>query len=140
MSRYVVDASVAVKWFVPEVHTDAALRLLDGEHELLAPDLLLPEFGNILWKKIRLTEITPEEGRNILRGLLAVPLDVYPSEGLLEPAFEIAHGINRSVYDSFYLALALIHDCRMVTADRRFHDAVQAGPLSLNLRWVEDAL
>lgn len=39
MSRYVVDASVAVKWFVPEIHTDASLRLLDGNHELLAPDL-----------------------------------------------------------------------------------------------------
>lgn len=138
MSHYVVDASIAVKWFVPEVHTEASLRLLDGSHELLAPDLLLPEFGNILWKKIRLRELTLAEGRDILRGFLAVPVDLHPSQNLLEPALEIANGIDRSVYDSLYLALALARDCRMVTADRRFHAALQAGPFSANLRWVED--
>ncbi|MBI4562544.1 MAG: type II toxin-antitoxin system VapC family toxin [Candidatus Rokubacteria bacterium] len=140
MSHYVVDASVAVKWFVPEVHTGASLRLLDGSHELLAPDLLLPEFGNILWKKVRLGEITHEDGRDILRGLMAVPLDLYSSRDLFEPAFEIANGINRSVYDSLYVALALRQDCQMVTADRRFHAALEASPLAANLRWVEDEL
>jgi predicted nucleic acid-binding protein len=135
-----VDASVAVKWFVPEVHTTASLRLLDGDHELLAPDLLLPEFGNILWKKMRLQELTQGEGRDILRGLRAIPLDLYPSEELLEPAFEIANGINRSVYDGFYLALALFHDCRLVTADRRFHSAIQASPFAANVLWVEGEL
>ena len=31
MSIFVVDASVAIKWFFPEIHGDAALRLLFGE-------------------------------------------------------------------------------------------------------------
>lgn len=131
---------MAVKWFVPETRADAAIRLLDGSHDLLAPDLLLPEFGNILWKKVRLKELTLAEGCEILRGLRAVPLDVYPSDSLLEPALEIASGINRTVYDSFYLALAFLQHCRLVTADRRFHDAVRAGPLAENIRWVEDEL
>lgn len=138
MSRYVVDSSVAVKWFVPEIHTDAAVRLLDEGHELLAPDLFLPEFGNVVWKKIRLEELTLEEGRHVLRGLMAVPVDLYPSEQLLQPAFEIANGINRSVYDCFYIALALLRNCRLVTADRRFHDALQGGPFSASVRWVRD--
>lgn len=140
MSRYVVDASITVKWFVPEVHTEASLRLLDGSHELLAPDLLLPEFGNILWKKIRLRELTFAEGRDILRGFLAVPVDLHLSQNLLEPAFEIANGIDRSVYDSLYLALAHLQNCRMVTADRRLHDVVHTGPFSDSIRWVEDEL
>ncbi len=38
MSRLVVDASVAVTWFLPEVHGDVALRLLDPRHDLLAPE------------------------------------------------------------------------------------------------------
>ena len=140
MSRYVVDASVAVKWFVPEVHTDASRRLLEEGHELVAPDLLLPEVGNIIWKKIRLTEVTLDEGREILRALLAVPFAFHPSETLLEPAFEIANGINRSVYDSLYLALAHFQNCRMVTADRRLHDVVHAGPFADSIRWVEDEI
>ncbi|MBI4482062.1 MAG: type II toxin-antitoxin system VapC family toxin [Acidobacteria bacterium] len=52
MKRFVVDASVAMKWFVPEAHQDAALRLLDDSCELLAPDFMAAEFGNILWKKM----------------------------------------------------------------------------------------
>ena len=32
------------------------------EHDLLAPDLLLPEVGNVVWKKIRLNEISKQEG------------------------------------------------------------------------------
>jgi predicted nucleic acid-binding protein len=61
MRRYVVDASVAVKWFVPEIHSAEALRLLSLYCELLAPDLLPSEFGNILWKKTRRGEIRVPE-------------------------------------------------------------------------------
>ena len=48
MSCYVIDASVAVKWFVPETYSQAALHFLDVDHELIAPDLLIPELGNTL--------------------------------------------------------------------------------------------
>ena len=139
MTRYVVDASVVIKWFVPEVHTDAALRYLDDAHERLAPDLLLPETGNILWKKVRLGEITEGEGRNILRAVAAAPIQIHPSGPLLDPAFAIARALDRSVYDSLYLALAVAHECRMVTADRRLHNALRNTPLAAHLRWVEDA-
>ena len=53
MSAFVVDASVVVKWFVPEVHSDAARRLLTLSHEYFAPDLLFAETANTIWKKIR---------------------------------------------------------------------------------------
>jgi predicted nucleic acid-binding protein len=40
--KYVLDSSVAFKWFIPESNTDKALRLLDdyqnGIHDLLSPD------------------------------------------------------------------------------------------------------
>jgi predicted nucleic acid-binding protein len=53
----VIDASVAIKWFVPEPLSDQAERLLDGGDSLFAPDFLLIEFGNIIWKKVRLGEL-----------------------------------------------------------------------------------
>jgi len=46
MKKFVVDASVAVKWFVPEIQSAAAERLLDPEIVLSAPDLILSELGN----------------------------------------------------------------------------------------------
>lgn len=139
MSRYVVDASVALKWFVPEIHSRAAVRLLDDTHDLLAPDLLWAEFGNVLWKKVRRGEIAKRQGLEIVRALETVPLDVHPTAPLLEVAFEIATGVRRTVYDSLYLALAVLERCRVVTADRRLHDALRGGPFAGHLCWVEDA-
>lgn len=67
MSRYVLDASVAVKLYVPEVHSDLAGRFFANNHELIAPDLLPSEFANILWKKsTQRSEITVSEGQRII--------------------------------------------------------------------------
>ena len=138
MSRYVVDASVAIKWFVPEIHSDAAARLLDETHELLAPDLLLPEFGNILWKKVQRRQISLETSRQILQDFKAVTLQTYPSEPLLEPAVDMANSLGRSVYDCFYLALAVTQRCQMITVDQKFYNALSTSTFATNLLWVED--
>lgn len=138
MKRIVVDASVAVKWFLPEIHSVAAVRLLETRRELLAPDLLAAEFGNILWKKVRLGEISVEDEREIVRGFRLIPFTVVPSAELLEAALELANGIERSVYDSLYLALAVARKCRLVTADRRFCAAVARSPFSRNILWIEE--
>ena len=39
--RVVVDASVAVKWYLEEDHADTARGLLDGTYQLIVPDLFL---------------------------------------------------------------------------------------------------
>ncbi len=52
MSKLVVDASVVVKWVVSEIGTDDAIRGLKVA-PLAAPDLLIAECANILWKKVQ---------------------------------------------------------------------------------------
>ena len=47
MSGLVIDASVAIKWVVPEPGTIDALALLD-RFELRAPDLLVAECADVL--------------------------------------------------------------------------------------------
>ena len=129
MSRYVIDASVAVKWFVPEAHTDEALNYFDDDNDLFAPDLLASEFGNILWKKVRRQELTPDEARETITLFTQTPIDLIASRPLLEPAFEIATALDRTVYDSLYLALAVHQDCEMITADQRLYNSVQTSEL-----------
>jgi predicted nucleic acid-binding protein len=130
----VVDSSVAVKWFIPEVLSDQAERLLDGTVDLLTPDLLFPEFGNILWKKITRGEIQPDEARDIVAALGRMPLAVVPSAGLIGAALEIAVAHHRTVYDGFYVALAVDRDSVLVTADDRLVRALQSGPLAPHVR------
>ena len=138
MSRFVVDASVAIKWFLPEIHSDAALRLLAQQHTLHAPDLIFAEFGNVLWKRVRKNEISKNEATATLEGLLTLHLQVQPSQSLVPLALEIACGANRTVYDSLYLAAALALQSPLVTADAKFHRALSKGPFLAHLLWVED--
>ena len=136
MTRIVVDASVAIKWFLPEPHSLQALRLLEGERELLAPDLIWAELGNVLWKRWRQGELADENARTILRDLRRVPLLIHPAEEIAETAWSIASQFQRSFYDSLYLALAPSQSCSMVTADRRLWNAVASAiPF---LVWIED--
>ena len=138
MSLFVLDASVAVKWFLPEIHSDAALRLLAGGHTLHAPDLIFSEFGNVLWKRFRKREISKKEAGATLEALLSLPLRVQSSQSLLPLALEIAYGEKRTVYDSLYLAAATVCQFPLVTADAKFYRALRNGPLSAHLLWVED--
>ena len=52
-----VGTSVAVKWLVPEIHTERASSILTPTNQLHAPDLFSAEFGNTLWKKSRREEL-----------------------------------------------------------------------------------
>jgi predicted nucleic acid-binding protein len=117
MTVYVVDSSVAVKWYVPEAYSDSAATLLDESNELVAPDLLPAEFGNAVWKKWRRGELTDSEVRSIVEALPAVPLQIYSSLTLLEAAVEIALQTARAVYECLYVALAVALNATLVTAD-----------------------
>jgi len=140
MKRFVVDASVAMKWFIPEIHSPAATRLLDQQLYLCAPDLLVSELGNTLWKKVRRKELSVDEATHIVAAIEKMPLETFPSLPLLHGAFEIAVALNRTVYDSFYLALAVARNCPVVTADSKFHSAASSSPLAAHVAWVEDEL
>src|SRR5215475_1753820 len=127
MTQHVVDASVVIKWFIDEVHAEAARHLQTDHYDLLARDLLWPECGNILWKKVRRGELTIDEARLIWGGLEQQPISILPSSLVIEPALEMAFDTNRTVYDCCYLALAMLTECQLVTADQRLFHALQDG-------------
>ena len=115
MSALVVDASVAVKWVIEEVGTKEALAL--RRHTLSAPDLLVAECGNILWKKVRRKELSAPEAV-FAAGLLArADIELVAMRPYLEPATRIAAALDHPAYDCFYIALAEAEGVRLVTAD-----------------------
>jgi len=136
--RVVVDASVAVKWYLEEDHAAPARRLLDGTYELIVPDLFFAEIGNVLWKRWRRGELDDDIIAETLAALDRVPCETRSARPLLSGAMALATSLRRTVYDSLYLALAIDTGARLVTADRRFHASVAASPLAGHILRVED--
>ena len=138
MKVFVVDASVAAKWFLEEEHTAAALRLLEVADFLHAPELFSLELDHVLCKKVRRGELTQELGEEIREALDQFPIQMFPSDWLRDLAFVIAGATGRALYDCPYLALAVLVGAPLVTADRKLYDALAQGPLAPYLCWVED--
>ena len=138
MTRFVVDASVATKWFLPESHAAEALRLLEAEHELIVPEFLFAEVGNALWKRCLKGEATPADMRATLAALDALPLRVESSRRLVMAGGDLAVRLRWPIYDCLYLALADREDCALVTADRKFLDVMANKSSYGRLLWVAD--
>lgn len=138
MSTYVIDASVAAKWFVDEEHSQNALAVLDEGNRLHAPDFLLLEMDSIVCKLIRRGVLSHSEAAEIRDALRLYPIQHHPFVSFLDPAFEIAQRTGRSIYDCLYVALAILLGGSMVTADRSLYHALQAGDLAGHLTLIED--
>lgn len=124
MSLIVLDASVAVKWFLPEkVETLAteALALLsrhtESEIHIIVPDLFWVEFASVLWKAIRRGNFPKASADAALATITQYNFPTFPTVKLLSKAFEIATTYERTVYDSLYVALAVQTNSQLITAD-----------------------
>lgn len=124
----VVDASIAVKWVVTEAGTEQA-RALIGRDTLVAPDLLIAEACNALWRLQASGRIPREQAVAAPAELVAAIDEFYPLAPLAGRSLEIALDIGHPVYDCVYLALAERLEARLVTADRRLAAAVAGMPL-----------
>lgn len=118
MTTFVIDASIAIKWVVEEEGTSRALALRPRA-KLIAPELLVAECSNILWKKVRRNELSKGEAVLAARLLETAEIELLPTRSLLEPATRIAIELDHPAYDCLYLALAVDRDCPFVTADHR---------------------
>lgn len=132
----VVDASVALKWVLPESGQVAAEALLD--EDLIAPSLWLVEAANALWKRAARGELSVEQAQERLSELFNAPVTTIPIEEDLMVASKLAHRLGHPVYDCLYLALALREGTHVVTADRRFWTMAQtAADLAPAVRMLE---
>ncbi len=140
MTACIVDASVAAKWLLPSAGEDfvpQANRLLSlhlsQSLELLAPDLIWSEVGNILWKAVRQRRISRSHAARSLEHFRALGLKIVPAEDLLFHALAIATTYDRTFYDSLYVALALQAGAEFITADERLVNSLAS---LFPLRWL----
>jgi predicted nucleic acid-binding protein len=139
----IVDTSVAVKWVAPETDahreadTEAALRIL--ERGLVAPECILGEFANALFKKIQRGEIGREQADQSI-AILPNIVRFEPIQSLIVPAFDLACTLSHPVHDCLFLALAIQLDVELVTADRVFVDQCRKVNQNYPIRLLVEAL
>lgn len=121
----IVDASVAIKWLTPEDDSDEADQLL-ARGGLSAPELIVCELSNAVWKKWRRGELT-----GVPPGLGSMP-DFFdslaPMGGLMVRAAELALELDHPAYDCFYLAQAESTGDVLVTADSKLLNKLAGTP------------
>jgi len=136
--RIAVDTSVAVKWFFDEPHSEQALRLRElfqtGTSSPVGPDLIYPEFANVVWKRVVFEGLDPDDGKAVLTAFAAIPFEIVPSLSLLPTAYRLGVDHRQTIYDALFLALSLAMDADFVTADEAFYQAMH--PSFPRVRWL----
>jgi predicted nucleic acid-binding protein len=117
--RWVVDASVAVKWIIADEREDAADSLLSPAGTRYAPDLLLVEVANVLRTKLSRGEVTMPHARLGLHFVATSMTSLVPDRELVGRALDIATELQHPVYDCLYVACAERENTKVVTADAR---------------------
>ena len=136
----VVDASVAVKWFLSfkpdEDHADLALKILEqtvlGSLQLVQPPHFLAEVAAVL------ARLKPDDAPADLLDLLNIERRTLDTPEVYATALELAVRHQQHVFDTLYHAVALhTAGATLITADRRYYDkAKAAGRIALLADWV----
>lgn len=138
----VVDASVAVKWFIAEPDSERGEKVL-GQHlgKIIVPDLFMIEVNAALVRKSNANKNLAARGRVHIANFatMAAAQDFAPvrlAPDRLQQATEMALDLGHPLKDCIYLVLAIEHDCPLVTADARF--AAKARRVFAHVQVLED--
>ncbi len=118
MNDCVLDASAMILAVSGKSDDASTLRTRLSGVRKHAPHLIDAEVGNVLRHHERRSQLSPEEALLARRASLALIDHRYPHTGsLAELAWTWRH--NLSFYDALYVALAVLLDLPLVTADVR---------------------
>ena len=115
----VVDASVAVKWVLPEADSGRAVSVRELDDDLIAPSLVCAEIGSAIWRTVLRGDLPAAEASDYLKVAVAHYQRIVPLVELTDAAIALAIRLKHPIYDCFYLALAERERCALVTADSR---------------------
>jgi predicted nucleic acid-binding protein len=137
---YIVDASVVLKWILsgePYELNAAALRddVLTGNDEISAPNLLIHEVNNSLWKAIKQKRITQEEARKALESINETQIILHEitwTDAL--DILTISSKIDMTTYDASYLFLSEKTNANVITADDKMYEKAKGNFKVIHLK------
>jgi predicted nucleic acid-binding protein len=129
----VVDTSVAVKWVVPEngenIEDDTGLSLDLLGYPLIAPDCIVGEFANAMFRKVQAMEIGVEQAKASI-DILPDLITLLPARAFIGAAFDLALSIQHPLHDCLFLVVAMQYDHELVTTDKKFVDRCRRSDIA----------
>ena len=125
MNSYVIDASVAVKWFIPDLDVepdvDRALQLLASaqrdEARFLQPPHWVSEVAAVL------VRLAPKTVGSSVEALMALSFVKTANDvGHYRRAISLALKLDHHLFDTLYHAVSLEEKATLITADRKYYD------------------
>ncbi len=124
--RFVIDASIAVKWFIVEDYSDKALKLLkdygNGVADLYAPCFFKLEVANALRKYFVKGILSKEMVYRIYNLFKNIELNyIIERWDLVDRALKYSINNSITLYDALYIIIAKHVNGKMVTADDKLY-------------------
>lgn len=134
----VIDASVALKWGFPEDDSDVARSIAIGADELIAPDLIVTETANAIWKLQRMKRVDEKNAKKIFNEIHGGRITVVATHTLVPYALDLGMELDHPIYDCLYLALAKRESATLVTADERFFGRISKSKHKASIARLRD--
>ena len=115
----VLDASAAVRLILGDPTASSLADQIGDASLVLAPELMLTEVANALWKLARSDQLNALDPQLLLANARDLVDRVEPDRHLQAEALALACHLNHPVYDCLYLALARREAATLVSSDRR---------------------
>lgn len=143
--KFVLDASVVIKWYLEEELLDRALKLKDkignDGANVAVPRLFFVEAANVLWKKVILGKsggLKRSDAKGIFSRILDLPFHVIEEDEILLKALDLSVDYKISIYDAMYVASALRFKAQLVTADTALEKKLVGLGLSNHVKHLGD--
>ena len=129
--NYILDTSVILQWFhrSGELHYKEAKHIADdlraGKIDISIPDILPIELLNVF---IKGKGLSIDRANTMLKDLFEMPIKIIGvSLPVLELSSKLMEEYNIAAYDAYFLALAQIEECKLISDDQKAHGQIKDG-------------
>jgi predicted nucleic acid-binding protein len=116
--RLVLDASAALEVVLKRSRAGDLVRAIQEADTVMAPELLVPEVVNAIWKYYHFDHLDLNSCTQALELAIELADDLVSCKDLWREAFLLARKNRRPAYDMFYIVLARREDAAILTMDK----------------------
>lgn len=137
MKKFVIDASIAVKWYSAFGEDDltSADKLLqiyvEGSCDFVAPTLIVHELANALRFNPNLKVV---DVKRAIKDFFDLQITLEDPSQYMNSAIDLAFKYSLTIYDAVYAALSQITGIPLITADYQFYTRAKKLPFIVALK------